>query len=94
MRKLILSEAAAMPYLLQYIEKWRQENERPTGAVVVYEGEIAGWMDSVRDPNHWCPGCLAFGSNGGIWRAVGGDDYNGARGWDVVRPVPDRPEEG
>ncbi len=90
MDKVILSEAA-LPYIRKYIKNWRDAEGRRGGVVLVYNGDIAGWMDKLRDPGHWCPGCLAFSERGGVWRAEGGNDYEGAHVWVVV--CPDRQDD-
>lgn len=51
------------------------------GVVVVYEGEVAGWIDTLRDPQSWQPGCLAIDEAGNTWRAEGGSEYDGAEDW-------------
>lgn len=56
----------------------------PSGAGVVVinrEGLAAGWMNTLRDPEGWVPGCRAVDAGGAVWIARGGDDYNGAREW-------------
>lgn len=51
------------------------------GVVVIYSDEVAGWMNELRDPDKWCPGCIAIDEAGKTWVAIGGDDYTGAEAW-------------
>ena len=55
------------------------------GIVIVYMGEVGGWMNELRDPQKWCPGCVAIDTEGNQWRATGGDDYNGAKIWEQIK---------
>ncbi|MAC35644.1 MAG: hypothetical protein CME38_18880 [Haliea sp.] len=64
--------------------QWRET--RPDlarrGVVVVNKhGQACGWMDRLRDPEGWEPGCWAVDTKGRQWQAMGGDDYNGASRW-------------
>lgn len=64
--------------------RWR--DTRPDladrGVVVVNRaGEACGWMDCLRNPENWEPGCTAVDVEGREWVATGGDDYNGASEW-------------
>ena len=68
--------------ILDTAEKWRSDNdEKTTGVVVVYDNQVAGWMNELRDPSHWQPGCVAIDENRKIYLATGGDDQNGAKLW-------------
>lgn len=51
------------------------------GVVVIFKGQAAGWMDSLRDPQGWEPGCFAVDADGNQWQAAGGDSYSGAEAW-------------
>jgi len=62
--------------------------ERPQlsgkGVVVIYNGEVSGWMNELRDPHKWLAGCYAVDPQGNQYRAFGGDKYNGATAWSQV----------
>ena len=62
--------------------------ERPfmwnRGAVITYMGNVTGWRDAVRDPQDFCPGCLAFTANGEIWETIGGNDQHGDKEWILI----------
>lgn len=59
----------------------KQRGKLPTGAVVMYGNKFSGWMDRLRDPNHWMPGCVAVLDDGSAYVARGGNDYDGAQEW-------------
>jgi len=42
---------------------------------------VYGWKDSLRDPNHERPNAIAVDENGRVFRAEGGNDYDGAERW-------------
>jgi hypothetical protein len=58
-----------------------EERGRDGGVVVVYGGAYAGWMNSLRDPAHWMPGCIAVDLDCRCWEATGGNDDAGALWW-------------
>lgn len=64
-------------------ERWRKENGYAGrgGVVVVFKGEVQGWVNELRDPEHWQPGCIAVDESGNTWEAVGGNSYDGAETW-------------
>ncbi|WP_101675624.1 ArdR protein [Alloalcanivorax mobilis] len=90
----ILIAEAALPYLLRRAGEWREAEGHNGGVVIFYGAEVAGWMDKLRDPQHWCPGCLAVTKFGGVWRAHGGDDHSGARQWVEVMPEQELDAQG
>ncbi|MEM5403929.1 MULTISPECIES: hypothetical protein [Paraburkholderia] len=40
------------------------------GVVVFFQGEVQGWVNQLRNPEHWQPGCIAVDEQGAIWNAV------------------------
>ncbi|KPG82213.1 antirestriction protein ArdR [Pseudomonas sp. RIT-PI-o] len=67
--------------------KWRASNQEHLGGVVlVWEGEVYGWKNELRDPESERPGAYAVDKAGLIFKAEGGDDYNGAKTWVAVDP--------
>ena len=62
--------------------------ERPfmwsRGAVITYMGNVNGWRDEVRNPEDFCPGCLAFTANEEVYEARGGNDQHGAKEWILI----------
>ncbi|MDI2145036.1 antirestriction protein ArdR [Pseudomonas sp. ITA] len=70
------------------VTKWRQRNqERHGGVVLVWQGEVYGWKNCLRDAVHERPGAYAIDEYGHVFIAEGGDDQNGARCWVVVGPT-------
>jgi hypothetical protein len=63
--------------------EWRKERgyKGRGGVVVVYQGEVQGWMNELRDPAHWVAGCVAVDETGQRWQTIAGDDANGALMW-------------
>lgn len=62
---------------------WRKENGYTDkgGVIVILSDEIQGWVNELRDPQHWQPGCIAIDNNGNEWIATGGNNYDGADSW-------------
>jgi hypothetical protein len=75
--------------MMNTVNKWRTNNiERVAGGVIVVcDDEIQGWVNELRDPEHWRPGCIAINENGELYLATGGDDQNGAKSW---QPMTDK----
>lgn len=75
----------------QYREERVDEQPYLGGGVVVVNraGTAAGWMDRLRDPQNWEPGCRAVAVDGTQWLAVGGNDSWGAGSWELA--VGDKP---
>ncbi|QVI81846.1 hypothetical protein KHW15_07160 [Pseudomonas syringae] len=62
--------------------KWRKINQDHRGGIVmIWQGSVYGWKDSLRDASQERPGAFAVDETGQIFIAEGGDDYNGAKGW-------------
>lgn len=63
--------------------EWRQERGYADkgGVVVIYQNQVCGWVNELRDPSSWQPGCIATDSAGNQWQAVGGNEYDGATEW-------------
>lgn len=67
--------------------KWRAGNqEYREGVVLVWEGEVYGWKDELRDPASERPGVYAVDQAGLVFKGEAGDDYNGAKVWGAVDP--------
>jgi len=67
----------------QQVKRWRDDNgyAGKDGVVVVYGDEVQGWVNELRDPQHWTPGCIAITEDGTCYEARGGNDYDGADHW-------------
>lgn len=64
-------------------KKWRAKNgcTGKGGVIVVCDGEVQGWVNELRNPESWQPGCVAIDENGCKWIAAGGNAYDGAQSW-------------
>lgn len=60
---------------------YRNETGRCGGVVVVYDGEVSGWVNELRNPEHWMPGCIAVDTDGNQFKAIGGNESDGADYW-------------
>ncbi|WP_244131269.1 hypothetical protein [Burkholderia gladioli] len=71
--------------------RWRQENGYVgrSGVVVLYSGEVQGWVNVLRNPEHWRPGCIAVDEAGRQWMTVAGTEREGALLWLPVEQIPD-----
>jgi len=51
------------------------------GVIVLFDGDAQGWVNELRNPEHWRPGCVAVDEVGCSWIAVGGNERDGAKAW-------------
>lgn len=67
-------------------DEWRQESGYADkgGVVVIYQNQVCGWVNELRNPSSWQPGCIATDSEGNQWQAVGGNEYDGAEEWQPI----------
>lgn len=56
------------------------------GVIVLFEGAVQSWVDTLRNPEHWQPGCVAVDEDGRSWTAIAGNQGDGALMW-----LPDKP---
>lgn len=70
------------------VTQWRLSNQdRRGGVVLVWQGEVYGWKNCLRDAVHERPGAYAVDEAGHVFIAEGGDDQSGAKCWVVVDPA-------
>ncbi|WP_447885360.1 antirestriction protein ArdR [Serratia fonticola] len=90
-----------MKDIIAIAARWRDANpEHVAGVVLVWQGEVYGWKNCLRDASHERPGALAVDVQGHIFEAQGGNDYDGAKCWvaavsklrdiDAVNGLPDK----
>lgn len=54
------------------------------GVIILHKNIAQGWVNALRDPQHWAPGCIAVEENGVCYLACGGNDYDGAEYWELL----------
>jgi len=71
---------------IKLAENWRRKNGYADkgGVVVVFDGVVQGWVNELRDPDHWRPGCIAVDARGVEFLAHGGSAQDGAQRWDMA----------
>jgi hypothetical protein len=57
------------------------------GVVVVFCGEVQGWVNTLRNPEHWQPGCIAIDEEGRTWTTIAGNEKDGALMWLPNDPI-------
>jgi len=72
--------------VIELAKKWREEKgyTGKGGVIVIHEGEVNSWVNELRDPEHWAPGCIAVDEAGNMWVSVGGNDKKGSKTWEPV----------
>jgi hypothetical protein len=68
--------------LVEIANEWRGNHpDLNGGVVVIYNSEVCGWVNELRNPESWRPGSIAVSGQGDMHRATGGNDYDGAKEW-------------
>jgi hypothetical protein len=67
--------------LKQKIQEKREENAWFDGYILIFNNEIYGWRNKLRNPETEQPGSIAIDPDGKLWQATGGDPDNGAEKW-------------
>ena len=75
--------------LIDEVKRWREQwgNVGRGGVVVLFEGKAQGWVDELRNAEHWQPGCVAIDEQGGSWTTIAGNERDGALMWLPNDPV-------
>lgn len=78
-----------MADLLKIARAWREAEGYVGrgGVVVIYQGEVNSWVDKLRNPEHWIPGCVAVDEAGNRWMAIAGTDRDGCAMWLPHNPI-------
>ncbi|WP_223997736.1 hypothetical protein [Burkholderia gladioli] len=59
----------------------QQEALLGKGHVVFFLGEVQGWVNQLRNPQRWQPGCIAVDEQGRTWTTIAGNERDGALMW-------------
>jgi len=51
------------------------------GVVVLLDCEVQSWVNQLRNPEHWQPGCIAVDEEGKSWTTIAGNQRDGALIW-------------
>lgn len=72
-------------------QRWREQRGYigRGGVVVVLDGEVQSWVDKLRNPEHWQPGCVAVDETGKSWTTIAGNQQDGALMWLPNAPIAD-----
>ena len=63
-------------------KEWRKSKpQNSTGVVLIWDDEVYGWKNCLRDANHERPGAIAVDVKEHIFVAQGGNDCDGAKCW-------------
>lgn len=65
-------------------QQFRRNHNLVGGVVVIHNGEVEAWMNELRNPERWIPGCIAIDDAGNQYVAKGGNTQDGARGWEQL----------
>ena len=69
--------------VIETARAWREQKGYVDrgGVVIVYGDKVQGWVNALRDPAHWVPGCIAVAEDGQSWTAFVGSDRDGSLMW-------------
>jgi hypothetical protein len=72
--------------------QWREKNGYVGrgGVVVLFNGEVQGWVNELRNPDHWRPGCIAIDELGRSWTTIAGTERHGALMWLPNDPIEEQ----
>ena len=73
-----------MNNIIELVNEYRKRNKNFCGVIIVFGSEIQDWINELGDPQHWAPGCIAVDNDNNIYKAVGGDIYDGAERWQKI----------
>jgi len=63
------------------------------GVVVLFDMIICSWVREMPSPKEWRPGAVAVADDGLCFKAIGGNDSDGAEKWDLLPGQDDRINE-
>ncbi len=62
---------------VEIAKKWREQNAEHAsdGVVLIWDGEVYGWKNCLRDAEQERPGAIAVDGDAHVFVAEGGNDY-------------------
>lgn len=80
-----------MSDMIEIANAWRTEHGYVGrgGVIIIFGGTADAWMNQLRNPERWQPGCVAVDESGKTWTAFAGDEQNGALMWLPNDPIED-----
>lgn len=51
------------------------------GLIILFRGEVQSWVNQLRNPERWVPGCIAIDEAGNSWVTIAGNEKDGALMW-------------
>lgn len=76
--------------LVRLAARWRSDNPgHEEGVVLIWNGQVYGWKNNLRNAEHEQPGAIAVDPEGHLFVAEGGNDYDGAKCWVAMSTVDD-----
>ncbi|MGF6265224.1 hypothetical protein OKW49_006217 [Paraburkholderia youngii] len=48
---------------------------------MLFNGEVQSWVNKLRNPEHWQPGCIAVDEEDHTWTTIAGNEREGALMW-------------
>jgi len=78
-----------MSDLFEIARAWREEKGYTGrgGVIVIHDGIVNSWVDMLRNPEHWVPGCAAIDESGKSWVTIAGNERDGALVWLPRHPI-------
>ena len=78
-----------MEDFVEIARTWREEEGYTGrgGVIVIHDGIVNSWVDKLRNPEHWVPGCVAVDEAGKSWVTIAGSDRDGALMWLPRDPI-------
>jgi hypothetical protein len=76
---------------IEAARSWREKNGYSglVGVIILFQGSVQSWVNILRNPEHWQPGCVAVDEKGLIWTELAGNDQDGTLMWLPNTPISD-----
>nr|WP_152567246.1 hypothetical protein [Cupriavidus metallidurans] len=88
LRDRIIFSISAIAYIAGAVWLWLSGSGSTTAlAIVVFEDKAQGWVNELRNPERWQPGCVALDEQGRSWTTIAGNERDGALMWLPNDPI-------